>query len=57
MFHRHGHPSGQIQQGREDVGAQQGPDTLAAFVRNSEGCEDTINPFEVAATAVRSKKK
>jgi len=30
--------------GREDVGANQGPDTLVAFFRNSKGCEDTQQP-------------
>ncbi len=37
-------PYGQIQQDREDIGAHQGQDTLAALVRNSEGCEDNHQP-------------
>jgi hypothetical protein len=35
---------GQEEQGREGVGATQGPDTLVAFVRISKGCEDTHQP-------------
>jgi hypothetical protein len=35
---------GQEEQGREGVGATQGPDTLVAFVSNSKGCEDTYQP-------------
>ncbi len=29
---------------REDLGTDQGPDTLDVFVMNSEGCEDTHQP-------------
>jgi hypothetical protein len=32
------------EKGREDVGTNQKPDTLVAFVRNSKGCEDTHQP-------------
>ena len=38
---------GQEEQGREGVGANQGPDTLVAFVRNSR---TPTNPFETADT-------
>jgi hypothetical protein len=31
-------------EGREGLGSTQGPDTLAAFVRNSKACEDTHEP-------------
>jgi hypothetical protein len=31
-------------EGREGLGSTQGPDTLAAFVRNSKGFEDTHEP-------------
>ncbi len=30
-----------VEKGRENVGTNQRPDTLVAFVRNSKGCEDT----------------
>jgi hypothetical protein len=42
--------NGQIQQGREGVGAYQGPDTLPALVRNSVVRTPT-NPLEAAANA------
>jgi hypothetical protein len=32
---------GRTEKGREDIGTNQRPDTLVAFVRNSKGCEDT----------------
>ena len=35
---------GQEEQGREGVGANQGPDTLAVFAMNSKGCKDTHEP-------------
>jgi hypothetical protein len=40
------HEDGQEEQGRGGVGANQGPDTLVAFVRNSKGCEDTHQPVQ-----------
>ena len=35
---------GQTEQGREGVGANQGPDTLVVFVKNSKVFEDTHQP-------------
>ena len=35
---------GRSEKDREDVGTNQRPDTLVAFVRNSKGCEDTHQP-------------
>ncbi len=40
----------QSEQGREGVGANQGPDTLDTFVRNSKGCEDTHQPVRGGCT-------